>query len=237
MDAKLLEELGLTAGEIKVYLALLELGPTSAGKVIEKSGLQNSVVHFCLNSLKKKGLVSYVKKGRIRIYNAADPENFLSILEDRKKAFKALLPELKLKQKLVKEKPVVEFFEGIKGLINMFNQFIADGKRGDEFLFFTTDVEEKNIEIQKFYRQYDVKRKAKGLIVKGLAPTRFKPLFKDRPIPKVRYIDFPIPANIAMFKDKMVLVSWEEVPTGVLLKSEQIVDKLKSFFNSIWNSA
>ena len=64
---KVLEELGLTSGEVKVYLALLELGPSSAGEIIEKSRLQNSVIHFCLNRLKEKGLVSYIKKGRKRI--------------------------------------------------------------------------------------------------------------------------------------------------------------------------
>ena len=33
MDTKLLENLGFTKNEIKVYLALLELGTTSAGKI------------------------------------------------------------------------------------------------------------------------------------------------------------------------------------------------------------
>ncbi|MFQ5621311.1 MAG: helix-turn-helix domain-containing protein [Candidatus Nanoarchaeia archaeon] len=81
MNPNVLEHLGLTPGESKVYLALLQLGPSSAGPIIEKSGLQNSVVHLCLNTLKDKGLISYVRKGRARIYQAADPENFLLLLE------------------------------------------------------------------------------------------------------------------------------------------------------------
>ena len=39
MDTKILEDLGFTNAEIKVYLALLELGSATAGPIIEKSGL------------------------------------------------------------------------------------------------------------------------------------------------------------------------------------------------------
>jgi len=38
MDVSILEDLGLTQAEIKVYLALLELGSSSAGRILEKSG-------------------------------------------------------------------------------------------------------------------------------------------------------------------------------------------------------
>lgn len=46
MDTQILEDIGLTNAEIKVYIALLELGTSTAGPIIEKTGLQNSVVHM-----------------------------------------------------------------------------------------------------------------------------------------------------------------------------------------------
>jgi len=232
---EILEEIGLTPGEVKVYLALLELGSSSAGDIIDKSRLQNSVVHFCLNRLKEKGLVSYIKKGRKRIYTAADPENLLILLEDRKKALKEVLPQLKVKQKLAETKQTAEVFEGTKGLINMYNQLIADAKKGDEYLFFSADIEEKNEEIQNFYRKYDAKRKAKGLIVKGIAPRKLRPWIEGRPM-KVKYIELPI-ANIAIFKDRVVFINWGEIPSGVIMTSKQISDKMRSFFNSLWKTA
>ena len=51
MDTKILEDIGLTNAEIKVYLALLELGVSGAGNIIEKSRLQSSVVHNTINNL------------------------------------------------------------------------------------------------------------------------------------------------------------------------------------------
>ena len=46
MDTAILEDIGLTNAEIKVYLSLLELGTATAGPIIEKSCLQSSVVHM-----------------------------------------------------------------------------------------------------------------------------------------------------------------------------------------------
>ena len=51
MDTRILEDIGLTNAEIKVYMSLLELGVAGAGNIIEKSGLQSSVVHMTLNNL------------------------------------------------------------------------------------------------------------------------------------------------------------------------------------------
>ena len=42
METQILEDLGLTKAEIKVYIALLELGNSSAGAILDKSKLQKS---------------------------------------------------------------------------------------------------------------------------------------------------------------------------------------------------
>ena len=235
MDTKILEDIGLTQGEIKVYLALLESGPTTAGKILEKANIQNSVFHFCVNRLIEKGLVSYIKKNKFRIYQAADPDNFLIYLKDKEKQVENLLPELKQKQTLAKEKQEVELFEGMKGVITLMNALIEDAKRGEEFLFFAPELE-KSEEIQKFYERYDAKRKAKGLITKGIAPRKLKSLFDKRTYLQMRYTDSPVPANSGICNDKMAIISWGEKPTGVLIHSKHIVEKQKEFFNSLWDN-
>lgn len=234
MDTKVLEEIGLTNGEIKIYLALLELGSSTAGEIIRKSSMQNSVFHFCVNRIIEKGLVSYTKKGKIRIYHAADPENLIIYLKDKEKDIEEILPNLKAKQNIRKERQESEVFEGIKGVITLLNILIEDAKRGNEFLFFPADVGEKNEEIQKFYERYDWKRKSKGLTTKGIATKNLKSFFEKRKYLKMKYVDFPIPANTSICNDKMAMISWNEKPVGILIKSREIVEKQKNFFNSIW---
>jgi HTH-type transcriptional regulator, sugar sensing transcriptional regulator len=233
MNTKILEDIGLTQGEIKVYLALLELGPETAGKILEKAKIQNSVFHFCVNRLIEKGLVSYTKKNKFRIYQAADPDNFLIYLKDKEKQVETILPELKAKQTLAKEKQEVELFEGIKGVLTLMNTLIENTKKGQEFLFFAPELE-KSKEIQKFYERYDAKRKAKGLVTKGIAPRKLKPLFSKRTYLKMKYTDSPVPANTGICNDKMAIISWGDKPTGVLIHSKHIVEKQKEFFDSMW---
>src|SRR3990167_7985859 len=103
MDTTILEDIGLTNAEIKTYLALLELGTATAGPIIEKSGLQSSVVHMTLNKLIDKGFVSFVREGKRNFYQASNPKNIVEYIEEKKERFERLLPELLLKQKTAKQ--------------------------------------------------------------------------------------------------------------------------------------
>jgi sugar-specific transcriptional regulator TrmB len=216
----------------------LELGPSSAGAVLEKAGIQNSVFHLCVNRLIEKGLVSYARKNKFRVYSAANPENFLVYMKDKEKEIQAILPELKAKQSFAREKQEVELFEGIKGVLTLLNILIDGAKKGDEFLFFSAEAEtmEKSKEIQEFYVRYDAKRKDKGLIVKGIAPKSLQPLFASRKALNMKYTDLPVPANTGICNNKMALISWGEKQTGVLINSKNIIEKQRKFFTAFWNS-
>jgi len=228
----ILEDIGLTKGEIKVYLALLELGSVSAGRVLEKTSVQNSVFHFCVNRLIEKGLVSYVKKGTGKIYSAADPDNFLIYVKDKEKQIEQLLPELKAKQ-VVADKEEVEMYQGIKGVINLLNEQISITKKGDEFLFFSVDLKNDE-EIMKFYERYQAKRRDKGLIVKGIAPKRLENVFSKWEGIEMKYTDLPLPANQGVCNDKLAIITWGDKPSGVLIKSKEIAKKQKEFFKAMW---
>jgi sugar-specific transcriptional regulator TrmB len=87
MENTLLEDVGLTAAEAAVYLALLELDKTKSGAVIEKTGLQPSVVFHALHSLRAKGLLTSVKIGKHNRYAATSPTALRDLLEQRKARF------------------------------------------------------------------------------------------------------------------------------------------------------
>jgi sugar-specific transcriptional regulator TrmB len=236
MDSRVLEDIGLTQGEIKVYLALLEAGTSTAGRIIEKAKIQNSVFHFCINRLIEKGLVSYVKKSKFRLYSSASPDNLVAYLKDKEKMVASILPELKQKQNKTEEQ-AAEIFEGIKGMQTMLNELIENTRAGDKFYFFAVDVPGQNEEIQEFFEMYDAKRRDKKLDVKGLATKENSRFFLKRKGLKVRIVDFPIPSNISICNNKMALITWGEKPSGILIKSKQIIDKQIEFFNSIWKQA
>lgn len=237
MELGVLQELGFTQAEAKVYLTLLKLGSVKVGSIIEKSGLQSSTIHNTLHSLIDKGFVSYVLKGKIKVYQAVGPKLILRQYKEKEKRFTSLLPKLEMMQKYSKEKQSVELFEGMKGITTMYNELIEDSKPGDNFYFFATDVSGANEDIQKFYVKYDVKRKAKKLNIKGIARKSLKKLFLNRGYIKMKYVNFPIPSNIGICNNKMVLINWGERPSGILIKSKQIIDSQIEFFKELWKSS
>lgn len=234
MDTKILEEIGFTNSEIKVYLSLLELGKSSAGEILKKSNINNSMLHLSLNNLIKKGFIGYTKKGKNRVYKASEPESLLEYIEDKKIELNKILPELKKKEKRVEEKEYTEIFEGLKGISTALNTLISDAKKGDEFLFFSSSIAEKDKEIQEFYSLFDGKRNNKKLITKGIAPKRLKEIFEKRKIKNMKYTDFPIPENQGICNEKIVIFSWEENPKAILISSRTIARKQRDFFNEYW---
>lgn len=56
-ELELLSELGLTISEAKVYLALVEIGPSSAEKVAEASKIARERVYILMPILRQKGII------------------------------------------------------------------------------------------------------------------------------------------------------------------------------------
>ncbi len=237
METEILKEMGFTGAEGKVYLFLLQQGSARVGQIIKKTGLQSSTTHNTLHTLIEKGFVSYIFQGKIKTYKAADPKELLEQYREKEKKFESILPKLESMQRFAEERQEAEIYEGTKGVISLLNTLIEKTKNGDEYYFFAVDVRGLNKEIQTFFERYDMKRKAKKLVVKGLARKELKSLFVKRKYLKVRYVDFPIPKNISICNNKMALITWGEKPKGILIESEQIVESQKEYFNELWKQA
>ena len=75
---KVLVELGFSVNEAKVYLALTELGASSATRISEKSHLHRPNVYESLIKLVEKGLVTNVVRDKVKYFETTDPENIIT---------------------------------------------------------------------------------------------------------------------------------------------------------------
>jgi predicted transcriptional regulator len=237
MDTSILEDLGLTGTQIKVYLALLELGECTAGPILKETGLQNSVLHLTLGKLVGKGFVSYISRGKRRYYRPADPKTILKFIDERKKRFEEILPDLLSRHKSV-EKEVAEVYEGYKGLRLMLYELISDSKKGDEYLYFSfyTDNPDDFDNVYNFYRYFEKEREKKGIITKGIVPLSRREKFKGRNLRNIKFVDFPVPTNISIFRDKVVLTPWADRQVSFMIYSKQLADSFRKYFYSVYNS-
>ncbi len=242
MDTSILEDLGLSNAEARIYVALLELGSTTSGKIIDKTKLQSSTVYHLLGSLIEKGLISYILQGKTKYFQAEEPEIFLSNLEDKKRKFNEFLPSLKKKQLMAKQKQTAKVYEGINGLRTAFYDILTTLKKGDTYYFFTAPKNKLFYEnLTLFFRNYHLKRSEKGIKVKGLTTTEskgvIKEIFKDIKHSQIKFINDFAPTGVVVYANKLITWDWDEVPTAIVIESKPITESYKKFFESKWKTA
>ena len=154
MVEHVLEEIGLTQSEVKVYLALLELETSKSGEIIKKSGLHSSVVFNALKSLSNKGLINSILKGKVKEYNAVSPNILLNILDEKRTKIKEILPHLKITEKRGKQEAVIYY--GVKGIKAAHFEQIKDAKKGEEYLFLSREDEWYNEEVKRFLLHFNL---------------------------------------------------------------------------------
>ena len=84
MALEILRKIGLSDGEIKVYSALLDLGPASVNSVHERTGIERRNIYDILNKLIERGLVSYMTENKRRTFQASHPSKIINYIEERK---------------------------------------------------------------------------------------------------------------------------------------------------------
>jgi sugar-specific transcriptional regulator TrmB len=238
MDTQILADIGLTNAEIKVYLALLELGTSTAGPIIEKSGLQSSVVHMTLNRLLERGLISFVKEGQRRHYQASNPRHIIQYIDEKKERFTEILPALLQKQKQAKDKPEVTSFKGIKGIKELLYELLDAG--GKEHHTFGSPKESLMLG-DAWWVAYHRKRAEKGIHDKLLFNESLKfwkaeAKYEDAEVRYTRTGFEPLTETIIR-NDKIGIIIWTKKPVGVLIHNAAAARSYDSFFSMLWKQA
>ncbi|MBT3406381.1 hypothetical protein HN419_04385 [Candidatus Woesearchaeota archaeon] len=238
MNVKILEDIGLTNAEIKIYLALLELGTSTAGPILDKTGLQNSVVHMTLNKLIEKGLVSFVKEGQRRHYQAANPNHIIEFINEKKERFQSILPELLVKQQTAKAKPEVVTFRGIKGVKELLLELLEAGGK-DHHTFGST---ERSLMLgEEWWINYHKKRAEKGIFARLMFNESLSSWKAEVKYPKaeVRYTKagFEPLTETIIRNDKIGMIIWLDKPIGVLIHNISAAESYDSFFNMMWKNS
>ena len=235
MIQKALQELGLNKRESICYTALLELGSSKIGAIVKKTGIPSSKIYEILDKLINRGLVSYVKIGKIKHYQASDPKTLLNYIDEKKKKIEEILPQLLLKQKL-STKQSVEMFEGQKALFSLFTNLIKDAKAKEQYLIFSINEENKNDAANHYFKNLAVRRKEKKLDVRLLKNVKHYKKEKHTKL-KLKYTEFNLPQGITIFRNTVVILSWVESPIAIKIESETISNQLREFFLGQWKIA
>jgi sugar-specific transcriptional regulator TrmB len=236
-------KIGLTEGEAKVYLALVGLGSSTVGPIVKKARVAYSNVYDILNRLIEKGIVSFIIKDKTKYFQAVSPSNLLDYLDKKEKEIQKqkedLQKVLKEIEKLQENKPEqeAEIFLGKKGLKTAYEKLLSKVNKNDEDTYFYIHEKEYAEEADNFYfslKHLIKKVNFRGIVNEEKIKSEFTKRFKNSKTIKIRFANFPIPGNIEVCKDKLLLVSWKKPIIAVLIHSQSIADNFKRYFESVW---
>lgn len=223
-----LKSIGLTEAESKIYLALLELGDSLAGELSKKTGIHRRNVYDITERLIQKGIIGYITKNNRRFYEASSPDRLKDIIEEKQKSINSILPQLNQLYNQAKEKQETNFYKGIEGLKNIFQ----DQLKSKEILIL--GASDSAFEILPFYfKWYDkdrVKKRIKARIIANKEFHKHVPLSEIRTFPE-KYAN---PLAINIWNDKVAIILWKSPPLAIVIKEKEIADSYTKYFELIW---
>lgn len=232
--SRVLENIGLTEKESKIYLALLEIKEALPSTIAKKAGVKRPTSYLILEQLIQKGLVSKIKKGAYFYFQPVNPH---SILEDQYKKYNELekaLPDLLSMHALYSVRPQVSFFEGKEGIIRIMEDTL---KTSTELLCWADTTLATNTLLKDYYPTYIKTKVERGIWLRGIfsydkyalkyQKDGQKELREVYLIPKEK---FPFKNEINIYDNKVAIVSHQD-QIGVIIENKNIADTQRSIFN------
>ncbi|MBI4450673.1 hypothetical protein HY642_01745 [Candidatus Woesearchaeota archaeon] len=222
-----LEKLNFSMNESKVYLALLRLGPSFAGRIAAEATLDRSSAYNALKQLIHRGIVSTVYEKKRAIFVAADPKKILDYYKEKEEIATTVIPRLREQFKATKEEKRVTLFQGFKGLKTVLQDILDSLSRNSELLMLGSD--DLFLERMPYYAPIFKKRlQEKGAKLKLIGATAG---IGRRAIPSTQS-----PANILIYDKKAAILLWEK-PEAILIEQPRVSQALQGYFDFMWKHA
>lgn len=235
-----LTAVGFDNKEARVYLALIELGPSQVSQIATRAELKRPIVYYVLDHLKQRGYVQEVASGKVKHFSAADPSRLLAATQTATEELRFMLPLIHALQNKGKEKPRIEYFQGLEPILSIYGQL--DKEKDVRFITSIqklTPVMAKEIEL--WARHYESKRKdgrAHRVLVSdhptdvAWAKRVSKGSAEVRILPKGQETDM----DFSLSKDMLCITSFDPLFI-VVIHSEKVARSAALLFDLAWESA
>ena len=239
-------DLGFGDKEASVYLALLELGPSTTAEISRTAKINRTTGYDILESLVSDGLINPIGETKIQKFVAENPDKVIIFLENKikqeeerlKQAYN-LLPEL-FSIYNVEEKPKVKYYEGVERIKEAFEDTLT---AKIEIIGYAVGTDAFEAVGEEYLRDYFKRRVSKNIKVRVIAPDdpdTLKVTAKDKEELRESYIvprdKFYFTTETNIYNNKVLIMSWKE-KFAVMIESKEISDAQKKVFELAWLGA
>ena len=237
-----LTEIGFSASEANIYLAMLNIGSNPASVIAKKASINRCTCYTILDRLIKKGFIRGFIKNHVTYYNAVEPQSILDRLktkhddlEDKISSLGTYVAQFELFKNENQGKPKVVFYEGAAGVKNI----MEDTLTAKTFIRAYASLTELTNLLPGYFPNYYKRRAARNIALKAIYPADELSWFhklrdkdelrESRLIPK----EFDFHLDILIYDNKVAITSLTE-KFGVLIESRDMAEAQKKIFDFIW---
>ncbi|MBI4022921.1 hypothetical protein HY375_02040 [Candidatus Berkelbacteria bacterium] len=252
MLEKLLEKLGLSEKEAKVYLATLELGQDTVQHIAKKASVVRPTTYVILEKLMSLGLVSTVEEGKKTLFIAESPKELANLLSQQQQSIEARKQELddSLNQLMAiynasGDKPTVRYFEGAEGLVALDKygqeKKVKEGKN-EIFSIFPLDILERQFPERR--KEAVTSRVKAGIHSRAIYTRDGGPVDEERNKQENREALY-LPRTVLPIDMTLTVFPWgvkifyldEHKPYGILIENEAIARNMRVMLEFAWLGA
>lgn len=247
----LAENYDLSDIEIKLYITLLKIGPSTIMDLANVSEINRATTHINVESLIKKGFITQSKKvnSKRRIVIAEEPSKLQTILKRKKTLIEKaelILPDIVLNLSKISDIKKegqsdvdIQYFEGKSEVEHIYEQvFKCTELRSYVNLQKIKEFLPNNTE--NYIKAHQKNKKMKiWSIISTLGPDSN---FFEEVLDKKRYFakyikaqDNTPPVDSLIFDGAIAYITVEEMPKGVLIKNKYMYQHAVQVYGLIWN--
>jgi sugar-specific transcriptional regulator TrmB len=248
------DKLGLTQNERSIYLFLLSYGSTIASIVSKRLKIKRVTAYAVLESLSKKNLVSVYERDRVKYFEAASPEELVTICKEKSRQARRLE---EMSEKIVSElekiqrekiKPVLEvtgkikYYQGLEAVKKLIYETLEEDSK--EQLCFGLNKYHTD-HLWDDWKEYTRKRATKEMRVRSIQPDIVAAKeYKKRDLEELRETrlvpnkKFPAECELNIIDDMIaIFTSHGNEPTGAKIYNKDMAQVLRSLFELAWEKA
>ncbi len=236
-----LKKLNLSEKEARIYLTLLELGPSTPYRIAKKAHLKRPTAYVIAEELVEKGLLVQAIDEKKKTYIARSPESYIENIEKSVSEAKMFLPELMAIQKRTSEQPNLLYFEGLEGLKRAYDYKLKDF-HNTEIVGFAARSDHFNKEflskVSFPWNEYREKHNIRLKIFTSDDPklANFKTFFANKKSLLAKFL----PENLYSSDCTIEIFSWGvrivmvQSMQAIIIESEKLSGTFRQVFNLLW---
>ncbi|MCX6733268.1 MAG: hypothetical protein NTX63_00465 [Candidatus Peregrinibacteria bacterium] len=243
MYQTILEELGLSQNEAKIYAGLVEIGTSSVPQISLKIGVHKRNIYDIIPRLLQKGLIYQIAENKENKYAAVEPNKLADLVWEKESRLNSILPALNKQFKKTTTNEAVYIYKGVEGFKNYLRDII---KTGEDVYFIGAKGGWFDKELQTFIDKFLKEAKAKKIkyyhifdsSIKDQAPELLPLLGKPyKFLPK----KYSTTGAIDIFGDHVVTFSGLSVKdinddlTLIVMVNKELADCYRTWFQFIWD--